>query len=395
MFFTTILHKLRGCIDIKIEGGLPEKFINLCTKNNINIFKLHKDELGYYATTFMDCEKKLEPLAKKSGVKISIEKHKGMPYVFLRYKKRFGFYFGVVLFLFIIIYFSGFIWKVEVHGNSTVDTREILYALSDEGITPGVKIGTFDLKEAEQDVILEIPKLSWLHINLDGNVAKVEVGERTSQPELVADNIPCNIIASDDAQIVNIQVYEGTTKLKPNDTVLKGEVIVSGVIEEPKTLITRYVHSRADIVARTNHELSVSVPLNSSTISDTGKVKNIYTSDFLNVHIPLYFSTPKGNFRRMVYKSPLVIFGNELPIGITTTSFVEYNKTPVVLTKEEALEKAKIEIEKKEKTELCTCDVKSKNYTQKLENDVLIYEGNYVCHENIGLCNEISLQINQ
>lgn len=391
MFFSTLLHKVRGYIDIKIEGGYPEKFINMCTKNEIRLFSLRKDDLGYYASTFMDCENKLQPLAKKSGVKIFVEKHKGLPYAFLKHKKRFGFYIGAAIFVFIIVYFSGFVWRIEVNGNDKIDTKEILYALSDCGVTPGVKIGTFNTKQVEQDVIMEIPELSWLHINLDGNVAKIEVGERTNKPEIVADNIPCNINASSDAQIVNIQVYEGTTSLKPNDTVQEGEIVVSGVIEEPKTMITRYVHARANIVARTNHELSVSIPFNSSTMKDTGKIKNIYTFDFLNVHIPLYFNTPSGNYRRLVYKNPIILFGTELPIGTTTTSFVEYNKTPKILTKKEAEEKAKVEIEKKEKIELSCCDVISRKYTINIGEDGIVYVGNYVCEEDIGVNNEINI----
>lgn len=391
MFFTRVLHKISGYINFKLQGGNPEKFLNLCAKNHISVFEISKDDFGLNASSFEKNEKKLREISKKCGTEFILSEKKGVPVIFERHRKRWGFFVGIILFAAIIVYFSGFIWSVEVDGNSETETREILYVLNDLGVSPGVRMGTFDAKSVEQQAILKLPNLSWMHINFDGNVAKVEVGERTDRPQLVADSIPCNITAACDAQIINVQVRQGKAMVKPNDTIRAGEVIVSGVIEEPKTSLTRYVHARATIVARTNRELTVEVPYKTSSLEDTGKVVKRYAIDFLNVQLPLYWSVPEGKYRRMVYRNPIRLGSLELPIAWRTTAFYEYNEVPATLTKAEAQARAKELLKQKEETELAGVSIKDKSYTEKASKNGISYSGKYICEEDIGVMQEVNV----
>lgn len=390
MFLVRLLQKILGYINFKIEGGNIEKFLNLTARAGVTLWNLRKAGDTLYASALEKNIKTLEEEAKKAGSSLTIIAIRGLPVKFERHKGRIGFIAGAVIFIVIIVYFSGFIWSVEITGNSAIPSSEIEYTLSDLGLSPGVRKSRLNTKSIEQKALMQLPELSWMHINLDGSVARVEVGERTQEPEIVADDRPCNIKASQTGQIVSIQVYEGVTNLKVNDTVRKGELLVSGVIEEPKTQITRYVHARAKVIARTSHQLTVTVPYRTAKMQDTGKVVKKYALDFMNVEIPFYHSEPEGNFRRMVYKSPLTIFGVRFPIAWKTTAFYEYVNTPVQLTKSEALKKAKELIAEKEKTELSGAAIKSRRYTENFGKNALTLRGDYVCEEDIGVMQEIS-----
>ena len=393
MFLIRLLRNLLGYVDFKVDGGNPEKFLNLTARAGVTLWNLRREGSALCASTLKTNCKKLPPQAARAGVELTITEKKGLPVMFERHRGRWGFLAGAVLFAVIIVYFSGFVWSVEISGNSAVSTRDIQYALNGLGLSPGVRMDTFNAKNLEQQALMELPGLSWMHINLDGSVAKVEVGERTQEPEIVADDRPCNIKASQTGQIIRIQVYEGVTALKVNDTVRQGELLVSGVVEEPKTCITRYLHARASVIALTKHKLTVTVPYNSTQMQDTGKTVKKYTLNFLNLQIPLYRAEPDGSYRRMVYKSPLTIFGARLPVSLKTTVFYEYRNTPVILSKQQAFAKAEALIAQKEKTELSGVKVKNKTYAKKAGGNVLTLTGDYDCEEDIGVTQEVTFGV--
>lgn len=357
----------------------------------VTLWDLHHDRGTLCASTLKSNYKRLIPQAKKAGVTLNITEKKGIPAVFERHKGRFGFLAGAAVFIFLIVYFSGYVWTIQISGNKMVSSREIQYTLSDLGFCAGVRRDSFDLKNLEQEAMMKLPGLSYMHINLDGSVAKIIVGERSQRPEVIPDERPCNIKAATTGQIVRIKVYQGKTTLKANDAVQKDELLVSGVVEEPKSGVTRYVHARAEVIARTKHELSVTVPYKTTELQDTGKTVKKYALNLLNLQIPFYHGEPQGNYRRMVYKSPLVICGATMPVCGITTVFYEYHETPVTLSKQQAELLAKTLLTQKENTELSCAAVKGKTYTQKADGNSFTLTGSYDCEEDIAVSQEVKI----
>lgn len=391
MFLTRLFQLLLGYVRFTVDGGSPEKFLNLTARAGITLWNLKREGTALCGSTLEQNYKKLLTVAEKAGVRIHVTARKGLPQSVRRHRLRFGFLVGSVFFFTIIWYFSGYIWTVNVEGNNVVSTREIQYVLSDLGLRPGIRADTVNLKSVEQQVLTKLPDLSWMHINLDGGTATVAVGERSFRPELVPDNIPCNVKATETGQIISIQVYQGTAALKAGDTVLKNGLLVSGVVQESKTGITRYVHARATIIARTKHELSVTVPFHTTEIRETGKVEKKYTLNFLGLEIPFYRNVPTGNYIRKVYKSPLTIGSLQLPVSVSTAVFSQYRVTPAVLSKKQAEAEAKTQLVSKEKTELSNDKIISKSYKEKVNSSSITITGNYSCEEDIAYEEEVKI----
>lgn len=391
MFFVRLIQILLGYINFRADGGNIEKFLNLTAKSEIVLWNIKRMGQSFCASVLSSKYGTIESFAAECGMGISAAERKGMPFLLKKLKKRIGFAVGILIFIALIVYFSGYVWVVDVSGNKLVSSREILYVLDDMGLSPGVRKDSFDKKSIEQQVVMKIPELSWMHINLDGSVAKVKVGERSKKPEIVSDDRPCNIKALTTGQIIKIEVYEGQAMLKAGDTVQKDELIVSGVIEEPKTTITRYVHARAKVIALTSREITVKVPLKTTADKDTGKVKNKQSLEIFKMSIPFYFGTPHGSYRRLVYKRPLIICGRQLPISFDTISFVEYKNVPVTLTQNQAIEKAKSMLAGKEKIELAGAKIVAKNYKQESDANSVTLTGCYKCEEDIAVSKEVRI----
>ena len=47
--------------------------------------------------------------------------------------------------------------------------------------------------------------------------------------EMLDESIPCNVVAAADGYIVRIEAYEGAAKVKVGDSVVKGDLLISGV----------------------------------------------------------------------------------------------------------------------------------------------------------------------
>lgn len=392
MFLTWLIRFILGYTRFTADGASLEKFLNLSARAGVNLWNLRREGTAIKASVRSSRFGRLEPAAKKAGVSLSVTAKKGLPMVFERHPGRWGFIVGAAVFVAVLVYCSGFVWTVEITGNKDVETREIQYTLSDLGLSAGVRKSSFDTRSLEQRALMRLPELSWLHINLDGTVAKVLVGERAERLEVVPDDQPCNIKALETGQIIKMEVEVGEPVIKVNDTVKKGELVVSGVVQEPKTGVTRYLHARAKVIARTRHTLSVRVPFKSSELLDTGRVVKKYELDLLDFKLPLYRDVPQGSWRRMIYKSPLKIMGVTVPVSISTTVFYEYNETPVVLSPQEALEKAKEQLAQKEKTELSGVTIRTKSYSQSADAGGVTLVGSYGCEEDIAESQTVTLK---
>ena len=70
--------------------------------------------------------KNVAKIAKESKCKIKIKGKKGLPFILNRYRKRKIFAISLLLVLVSLVVLSGFIWNIEITGNETISSEEIL-----------------------------------------------------------------------------------------------------------------------------------------------------------------------------------------------------------------------------------------------------------------------------
>ena len=129
-----------GILEIEIYGIYPEKALNLCEKNKITIWNICFKKGKICCKINLRDFKKLPKIFKKQGVRLHILKREGLPFVANKYKRRFGVFAGALIFILTLNFLSGFVWIIEVNGNKTVETSEIISVCKEIGITEGTKI---------------------------------------------------------------------------------------------------------------------------------------------------------------------------------------------------------------------------------------------------------------
>ena len=172
---------------------------------------------------------------------------------------------------------SRFILTVDVSGNERVSTERILEELKQLGVRPGAYGPSIDENLVCNEMRLALDELSWIAVNLHGTRAEVLVAERIPKPQVVDESIPAHIVADGAGIITKMRVLNGQARFDVGDTVVDGEIIISGVmdLEEPQystiDMGTLTVRAEGVVQARTWRTLTAVIPLEANLKAYTGE----------------------------------------------------------------------------------------------------------------------------
>ncbi len=390
MFIVKILRYIRGYVKFIMSGAFVERFINLCARGGIPIWGLTPLGDRWEAFAVASDYKRMRPITKPTGVRIRVQSKHGVPFIIRRYRKRAGLFAGLMIFMMIPIFMSGFIWTIEVKGNEKLESGIILEALEEVGLKPGVYRRTLDARELERRMMLAIDELSWIAINIQGSNAVVNIQERTPPPAKIDDEKkPANVVAARTGQIKRMEVYDGQPLLKAGDSVMKGEIIVSGITEDKhgNSLVKQ---ARALVIAWVPESVSITVPLERVTKLPVGEpVKHRYLELF-SIRIPISLrKKPVGLFDLSTQSQPLSIIGINLPVKLYTETRQCQEEHTQSYTQQQAKEQALIELAQNEKTTFAGMNIIDKNLIGYQQENSFFLRADYVLEMDIAQLNEI------
>lgn len=377
-----LINFLIGNVVFNAVEGFCERLINLCAKENIILYDLVKTPEGFKAKTSSYSFKKILILAKKVNVSINVEKKSGVPFIIKKYKKRGGILVGILIFLAFFTISKNYIWQINIEGNKKIDKNIILEELEFIGIKKFSKIKNIDSVKSKEELLLNIPQLSWITINIEGCKANVIVSERIAPPKIKSTQ-PCDIIAKKTGQIIYIDCYSGTIKVKVGNSVCKGETIISNEVTLKNGGIIN-VHSDAKIIAQTQYDKTVEFDLVKHNKEYTNVKKKRRYLNIFSLKMPMFISNKlNGNYDISEKKSDLTFFGKKLPFAITTKTYSFYNiKKDEILQKE--VKKILLDIlSQYETTELIDASIINKTDNYKISNEKIELTRSYVVEENI------------
>jgi len=272
MIFYILWNYLVGYVKIRVDGLSLEKFINLTVGKGIRLWGINRESYtSLTANMGMRDFHQLHSISHKIRCRIRIEEKRGLPFVMHRYRHRKMLVVGMIAFLVILYGFSCFIWSVDVQGVKKMDPQKIWTELDSLGVRPGVYKKNIDTMSVENSLIVTIPELSWASLEIKGSRAILRVREATQPPDFVDKETPSDIIASRDGIIQSMIVLDGQAVVEDGQTVRKGQLLVTGIIDHPDSTGIRYVHSMGQIKARTWYEDTAELSLKQPYRQRTGR----------------------------------------------------------------------------------------------------------------------------
>lgn len=327
---------IRGIITFEVITPQPELFINTLKNSMVSVSGLSCRKNKVCGNVYRKDFDEIRALAEKFNSQISIKEKIGGIFIINRYKMRTGIITGIVLASAMVGYLSNVVMNIEVYGNKNMTDKQLISILSDYGISIGTFIPNVDLRETERKIVSSIDNIAWIGIRSSGSRIQVEISEVSETPEMVPTSVPCNIVSSRDAQIVEIRnVHMGMLVPMLYEGVKKGDLLISGTVEDGKGGVY-YSHAMGEIIGRYNEEVVFHQPFEDEYLSfgETVKRKSLL---FGGVKIPLYWG--KNNFENYEYDENMTylkLFNIQLPVGILKSEYNLYSIDNINYTYEQA-----------------------------------------------------------
>ncbi len=377
MFPVRFLRYARGWVRFEAHGGFPERMLNLAARQSIAVWGAYRlEDGGLSACTSATAYPRLREPAKRAGVHLKLVKKGGFPFVRNHYSKRTGLLAGVVAFIVLLLATQAFVWRVEVNGNTRVDTAAITQNLAELGVRPGVLRRKLDARDIERQMLLRLPDLGWIAVNLQGGVAEIRIHERTLPPPNLDSGAPCNIIASQAGQITYLEVYEGQTMVKVGDTVAAGDIIVSGMAGKEDGR-QRLVHANARVLAEVPASLQVHILFKQVRYKAVGALRRWGLYAF-GVEFPLYIATPVPRpykLEKLPYFAD--ILGLRLPLALVKNQYLLAEEITTTLTPEQAMELAESMLTAMERAKFSSNEITYRSAQAQQKEDGVTMVGDY------------------
>lgn len=276
-------HFLEGDLEVAITAKFPQRLLNLCSQENLSFWGLRWEDSQEISLHIAPKDfRKLEEIAQQIHGRVEKQGISGVPDLLRRLCRRSSFLLGLCLSLSAVTLLSQFILVIDISGNQTVSTATIRYALEQSGLHLGSYGPQLAVSNLQQQVLTQLEGVSWISINLYGTRAEVTIREAVASPDIYPTQGLYDIVSTANGIIEEIQVHKGEARVAVGETVVQGEMLISGTVElappmystEPSRYIT--VPSSGKIVARTWHTVTGVIPLTAMVKVPYGVTQNSY-----------------------------------------------------------------------------------------------------------------------
>lgn len=226
-----IVNFLRGHRAPGADGAFPERFLNICAAENLPFWQVEQPGRTHPphhpgGTGSPPCHRSRQA----EPVQVTELGREGFPAFVGRFRKRYALLVGLSLSIAAAAGLVPVILVIHVTGNQSVSASEICATLSRLGFGIGSYGPSVNERELVNRALLELEDVGFLSINIKGVRAEVVVRESPKKPKIEDLTIPADVVAERDGVILEIGAKRGKKMVKNGDAVLKGEVLISGLV---------------------------------------------------------------------------------------------------------------------------------------------------------------------
>ncbi|MGL5434134.1 MAG: sporulation protein YqfD [Lachnospiraceae bacterium] len=406
----TINHYIHGYLQIQLCGFSPERFLNLCRNNQIEIWNLEYHDFlpnageggppqhGYRFLITLKGYRKIRPLVRKSHVRLKIVNRLGFPFFLQRNRRRKLYACGLTAFFLLLAVMSQFIWNITLEGNYRFTDDTILKYLDQQEIRYGIMKNTINCDEIEAAIRMDFPEIIWVSARVSGTRLMIKVKENEVMASIpLKDESPRDLVADKDGVITSMIVRSGKAQVAIGDTVEKGQVLVSGIIpiynDALELVNEQYVRADADIYAETTEYYTAAIPYLTFQRMNTGKTRHGIQLSLMNRSLVLLIPGSKTNLWEFVRESrQLSVLGDfYLPVWLEQITATEYTLYERSYTKNE-LQSEKNKIHEQKMLNLLEKGVQIIHNSVKIVDNGTGWQvqGEFLIQERIGIGQSIN-----
>ena len=367
-------------IKLNVKGKNIERFIKRLKSNNIDLLKI--EYIKYNEINIIIYKKDYEKLLElKTIYDVNIKDIYGI----IKVREVINIYKYLIIFIAIgimlLIFLSNVIFNVEVIHNDKDLRNLILNELENYDIKKyKLKKNYDEIQAIKNDILTKYQdKIEWLEIEEQGTSYIIRV-----EPRIIPNNEVSyekqNVVAGKSAVIKKIIAKSGEVVKELNTYVNKGDIIISGNIylnEEVKDTV------KADgiVYGEVWYNVKVEYPYIYSEIKEKNNYQDVYVLKIFDKEFEFTFN----KFKDKKIEENIILQNNILPIYLVKQRQQELETISLLLTSEEAKDKAIEEAIKKMNEKLDgdekIIDYKVLNFN--VEEDKVILDVFFTVYENI------------
>ena len=372
-----------------------EKIINLCNEKRIPFSKIILEDDALRFSVPLVYEKRMCKIAKEASIELSVSSRRGLPALALRHRHRAGLLAGLICAIFIFAFSSGAVWDIRIDGAIKVSEREILNTLAECGLTVGTRLRDIDADVLENQILILSDDISWVSVNLSGNVANVEIRERDLPlPDEYGDALYSNVTATQNGVIVGFEDIRGEIAVEIGEAVCKDQLLISGILGG-EGLPTRLTNAHGKVLAEVDEKIEIKIPKKYIKKVTKKEIKAEKSFIFFKNEIKFFSNCrnlPPTCDKIDIIESFYTADQKKLPIAIKTVKYIEYENCEVTRSAEQMRDMAYIELYRYINEHYGDAELLSRSITldEREEETVLIC--NLKCIKNIAQIKEIIVE---
>lgn len=290
---------IRSYVRFKVKKGDGNNLINITKNNGILVWDIKKIDNIIFANCFKDDYLRASREAKKQNIRLKLVKKTGFLFIFERYKKRLGLFIGLLFLISTVLFVQNFIWELNLNVVGENTTGITIQDFSRFGIKQGAFLPSLKVKAIENSIYNKYANISWISINVIGTKVNIELRPRVVSPPLVTDKKPCNIVAKRAGKIVSIQFKYGQKQVKVGEYVSEGELLVSGVIQNPD-MSTSIIYTAAKIMAHTEITNQIKIEKNQFSVALVKQLEEKFEKSLSDTKILAKKTTMKNDNKYII-----------------------------------------------------------------------------------------------
>lgn len=384
---------LTGWVEFSIQGkkkGQAERFLTLSARSGFCFWGMEPEGEGFRCRVRAVEYPELRSGARRCRVRLRVLRRRGLPFWQQKLCRRKGLALGGAVFCLLLWFLSGRFWIITVSGNEELPQSLLLSAAQEEGLFSGVARDSIDEKVLAAALMERFPEIGWVSVNTRNCQAEICLEEGVPKPEDQSGETPANILAAADGQILSIDAFDGVAMVKAGDTVVEGQVLISG-IREDQLGVNHAIHARGRVEARTRRSFTAEIPLEYTETVETGETLTRRSLTAFGLTFPLTLRRePEGLWRREDNRYTASLLGTPLPLWVQEETWLACRQEKRQLTREEAEALAWDAVSLQQRELLGVRGrVLEEESSSKVENGMLRLTVRARCREEIGVTQEI------
>lgn len=323
-----------GKVVVEVNILKPERLLNILWNENINVINVKRIDVATIRVTidYNDYNVLIDVVKRLNG-KSKVIGSTGILFFIGKLKSKLFLAIGGGIFIALLLYFSTYVWSIEITTKKNVSPYELRQQLYEIGIKPGISKNKIDVKDVEKKLEDVNSDVLWLRARIEGSTLKIFIEEKVNPPE-VKEEKQGNLVAKMDGEVSRVYAFSGRSAVHVGDMVKAGDIVIEGINgkeEDPYEVVPEGV-----VMANTFYEKSMTTKVEGTELKRSGeKDSDIYVEVFGK---KIYLKKAIKDFEEYdkIEESGKII---------KKANYFEKREIPVTYTKEEAIDSAVNELE--------------------------------------------------